>query len=182
MFRNFELTSQHKLLLVSFALLLLAYFILSRKTITPTATVETGPVYADTLIPKDHVLMPIELANIESLAALIDGYGVIDLYGGSTDQSEARQIAARIKILRAPLNPRQYALLMPAAMAKEVMKFKPPFWGVLQNRLQQEKPQLIAQVHPPSPSLTMAPVSDAVKTIPPPHKVQTVQIEYYKGD
>ena len=163
----------------------MAYFFLSLQNSSKTKQTPTEPVYADTLIPKGQVLIPIDLANIETLAALINGYAVIDLYGGSTEQSKATQIATRVKILRAPLNPKQYALLVPEEMSRALMQFTPPFWGVLLNHSQQEPPKLTAVSQQPTTGTDrQSPTTVSVSPTPPtPRAVRSpiVKVEYYQG-
>ncbi len=104
----------------------------------------TEKIYADTFIPKGFVLVPIELANFDSVSALIDQFGVIDLYAGAPQIAGSVKISSRIKILRAPLNPQLFAVLVPEKDSSSIMKRTGPFWAVVQNRqaLQEKKPEV----------------------------------------
>jgi hypothetical protein len=161
-----NISLQNKVLAASFILFLIVYLTLNSKTEKPTTAHE--PVYADTLIPKGFVLVPIELANLNAVASLINQFGVIDLYGGDSETNSV-QIASRIKILRAPLNPNQYAVLVTEDLSKQIMRFKGPYWAVVQNR-------------------EAAPVSIAAKKLdstaiqPKPIFKHQVEIEYYKKE
>ena len=159
MFQNLKLTSQNKILIISFVVLLVLWGILSVKN--KNAGEESVPeknktFYADTLIPKGFVLIPIELANFESVSALIDQFGVIDLYAGAPQMAGSVKVVSRVKILRAPLNPNLFAILVSENSSAEIMKKPGPFWAVVQNRQSAEQ----------------------LKTDRP---VKNVQIEYYKG-
>ena len=59
---------------------------------------------------------------------------MIDLYAGSPTEKGSKKIAGRIKILREPLNPLQFAVLVPEHLSKQIMSVLGPFWAVVQNR------------------------------------------------
>ncbi len=148
---------QNKILIAGFIGLAVLSWLMNSKT--PEAQEPEKAVTADTMIPPGFVLVPIEISNIAAVAALIDQFGVIDLYGGNSE-ANAVQIASRVKVLRAPLNPRQYAVMVSESLSKEIMTFKGPFWAVVQNRL--------AAAAPEKPRL---PVASA-----------PAEIEYYRED
>ena len=129
--KNIKLSQQNKVLLLSFLILITAYLLFSpKKSDTP----RSEKIYADTLIPAGFVLIPIELANADSVSALMDQYGVVDLYSGSINMVGAKKLASKVKILRAPLNPNQYAVLVPENLSNHIMSLSGPFWAVVQNR------------------------------------------------
>lgn len=89
----------------------------------------------DTTIPQGFVLVPIELENQRSLDSIIGSHAVVNLYKGSqlTDQ-KGKLVGRHLRLLRAPLNPEQFAVLVPES---EVAQFATPaakFYAVLQNR------------------------------------------------
>ena len=129
--KNLKLSQQNKVLLLSFLILISAYLLFSPKK---AETSRGEKIYADTLIPAGHVLIPIELANADSVSALMDQYGVVDLYSGSINMVGAKKLASKVKILRAPLNPNQYAVLVPENLSNHIMSLSGPFWAVVQNR------------------------------------------------
>lgn len=129
--KKIRISHNNKVLLLSFLILIAAYILFSPKNKT-NATSEK--VYADTMIPKGQVLIPIELANAESVSALMDQFGVVDLYSASANSVGTRKLASKVKILRAPLNPNQYAVLVPENLSKHIMSLTGPFWAVVQNR------------------------------------------------
>ncbi len=89
---------------------------------------------ADTVIPKGFVLVPIEIQNIDSLAALIGSYGVIDLFTTPhPGQKSGLRVGRRLKLLRAPLNPQQFAVLVPENEASLILQASGPFLAVIQN-------------------------------------------------
>lgn len=46
----------------------------------------------------------------------------------------AKKLASKVKILRAPQNPNQYAVLVPENLSNHIMSLSGPFWAVVQNR------------------------------------------------
>ncbi len=89
---------------------------------------------ADTYIPDGYVLVPISLQNQESLDSLLGSFGVVDLYSSSTNTGQkARKLANQVKIIRAPLNPNQFAVLVPEKDSAELVKFAGPVTATLQN-------------------------------------------------
>ena len=173
MFQNLQLNPQNKILLISFVIFVLLFFILKAKNKEAPVESENKPLYADTLIPKGQVLVPIVLANIEALAGLIDQYGIIDLYGGPENSSVL--IASRVKILRAPLNPNQYAVMVTESLSQEIMKYKGPFWAVVQNRFSQSEKSDVKN-KPEEQHLITKPAAK------PDFQTSKIEIEYYQGD
>ena len=88
---------------------------------------KTNPPAIDTLIPKGFVLVPIEVANQENLKSVIDSYGLVSLY-----QKEKR-IISHVKLIRAPKNPEQFAVLVSEGLSSEILKYQEPFKIVIQN-------------------------------------------------
>lgn len=131
-----KINQQHKILLFSFLFLVVAYLLFGISNEPPPSKVEK--IYADTMIPKGFVLIPVELANADTVSALMDQYGVVDLFSGSLNDKGTRKIASRVKILRAPLNPHQYAVLVPESLSQSIMSSPGPFWATVQNRETQQ--------------------------------------------
>lgn len=88
----------------------------------------------DTLIPEGYALVPIELENITSIASLIEGYGVVDIYLGKNNSRNSKKLFRKVKILRAPNNPNAYSLLLPDHLSSELLKYEGPFFAVIQNK------------------------------------------------
>ncbi len=88
----------------------------------------------DTFIPAGFVLVPIEVQNSEALDSVLGQHGVVDLYTVSQDGSEKSRLVARaLKILRAPLNPNQFAVLARDDQAPEIARHFEAFFLVIQN-------------------------------------------------
>lgn len=156
MLNKLKFSQQNKLLLFSFlAFVLFSIFYSMNKK--EEAKKFQDKIYADTYIPKGFVLIPIELANFESVSALVDQFGIIDLYAGAPQMAGSSKIASKVKMLRAPLNPNLFAILVSEKNSADIMKKAGPFWAVVQNRQS---------------------VEDAKKDS---KTARPIQIEYYKG-
>lgn len=101
----------------------------------PSPRSEVSHESVDTFIPKGFVLIPIELQNADSLSSIIGEMGgVVDLYTIRTETHKGGlKIGARLKLLKAPLNPQQYAVLVPEQQSHKVLAFAGPFMAVIQN-------------------------------------------------
>lgn len=95
----------------------------------------SAPPSVDTFIPRGHVLVPIEIGNSDSLASLVgDLGGVVDLYLATTENRKGGvKVASKVKLLRAPLNPDQYAVLVKDDESQRLLGFQGPFIAVIQN-------------------------------------------------
>jgi len=93
------------------------------------------PKSVDTFVPRGLVLVPIEIANAESLSSLIgDVGGVVDLYLATTPQQKGGiKVGSKLKLLRAPLNPQQYAVLVKETDSAKLLSYTGPFIAVVQN-------------------------------------------------
>ncbi len=97
---------------------------------------EESPTFADTYIPSGYVLVPIELANTDSLASILGNYGVVDLFSQLAQNKNSKPLAQKVKIIRAPLDPNQFAVLVPQDEAASIVQHNGPLVAVLQNRNQ----------------------------------------------
>lgn len=90
---------------------------------------------ADTVIPPGYVLVPIDIQNEAALNGIIGGYGVVDLFasGPQNRNSTSSPVARRVKIMRAPLNPRQFAVLVSETQSSLIARYNSPFIVVIQN-------------------------------------------------
>ncbi len=92
------------------------------------------PEVASTFIPAGYVLVPIEVANFESLDSILGKFGVVDLYLPSDDpKARPRKVAERVRILRAPLNPSRFAVLARENDSPRLVSHGGPFTVVVQN-------------------------------------------------
>lgn len=101
-------------------------------------------VEADTVIPAGFVLVPIELLNFEALSALVGSYAIVDLFAPNTDPNQRpRKIGSDLRLLRAPLNPNQFAVLVPENESDLVASQATPLIAVIQNRSKNEQTKLL---------------------------------------
>lgn len=88
----------------------------------------------ETLVPEGFQLIPIEIQNLESLDSVFGKFGHVDLYatriGGS---SPGERVAQAIKLIRAPLNPRHFAVLVHSELAPTIIRNGPSFFVSVQN-------------------------------------------------
>src|SRR5690606_30390865 len=98
--------------------------------------------------PRGFSLVPIELENQEALNSLIGPRAVVNLYKNSPlGDQRGRLIGRNLRLLRAPLNPDKFAVLVPV---EEVPLFmtQAKYYATLQNRTQ---PQDMAIENPRPP-------------------------------
>lgn len=91
----------------------------------------------DTFIPAGFVLVPIEVQNYESLDSILGPHGIVDLYLPSQSGSgKGSRVANRVRIMRAPLNPSQFAVLVREDESNQLVRTEAPFFVVVQNSKQ----------------------------------------------
>lgn len=124
---------------------LVSFFVLGIIALIASSSASTLPIEnpqlvmdsksADTFIPKGFVLVPIEIVNADSLSSLVGEVGgVVDLYIASVDGKKGgMKVGSRLKILRAPLNPQQYAVLVKDTESSRLLSQPGPFVAVVQN-------------------------------------------------
>ena len=141
-FSNLE--TQNKILILSFVIFLGLYLLLSydKKTVKTSKEVTDKIETADTYIPAGHVLLPIEIENVDSVSAIIGAFALVDLYTRPPQSAEPQMllVAQKIKLIRAPLNPNQYAVLVTEAQSTELLKLNPRFWVTIHNQKNVTKP------------------------------------------
>lgn len=130
-----QLLTKNNLMILAFVILGLISYIATRTTSEPKDMVIPEPKSVDTFIPRGFSLVPIEVANADSLASLIgDVGGVVDLYLASTEkQKGGSKVGSKLKLLRAPLNPQQYAVLIRDTESSRLLSYTGPFIAVVQN-------------------------------------------------
>ncbi len=94
----------------------------------------------DTMIPAGYLLIPLELSNAESLASLSGQFSVVDLYASSEKGKRGFKVAASVKLLRAPLNPQQFAVLVKEKESSKITNTEGPFFAALKNPHETAKP------------------------------------------
>ncbi len=89
---------------------------------------------ADTYVPEGFVLVPIEVQNAEALDAILGNVGVVDLFHPAIDpRQKARLIARQVKIIRAPLDPKKFAVLVPSDQSQALVKIDAPLFVTVHN-------------------------------------------------
>lgn len=97
-----------------------------------------SPQSIDTLIPDGFTLVPIEVQNVDSLDSILGPKGVVNLLAPPRREgAKTRLVARRVPILRAPLNPSHFAVLVPESISRSITQEPGPFWVVIQNPNQQ---------------------------------------------
>lgn len=111
---------------------LLAVIIMTNFLPQPSTTTTEANESADTYIPDGYVLVPIEIQNIDSLSSLIGSFAVVDLFSGIPGSSQ-QKVGQKLKLLRAPLNPQQFAVLVPENQVSQLLQQPGPYWAAIQN-------------------------------------------------
>ena len=123
-----------RLLLIAFvALVLVALLMALIPDEKPLVVDEPEPVQVDTMIPAGFLLIPIQLANSESLSSLAGAFALIDLYSVSEKGRKGFKVATGVKLVRAPLNPEQFAVLMREEESSKLVQMEGPFFAALKN-------------------------------------------------
>ncbi len=127
------LSSKNKMICVVLLLGFLAYiWEESHKPKNPEAI--SSPKSVDTFIPAGFVLVPIQLSNAEALDSMIGSRGVVDLFAPDLKRpGRSKKVAEHIKILRAPLNPNQFAVLVNEQSSSQLVHYEGAFFAVVQN-------------------------------------------------
>jgi len=126
---------------LSIAIAMMLIIILSVNFLSSPPSEVTEEASADTYIPEGYVLVPIELQNADSLSSLIGAYAVVDLFRGPRSQ----KVGKRLKLLRAPLNPQQFAVLVPEAQVSNLLETPGPFWAAIQNPQQSKSTEIASR-------------------------------------
>lgn len=119
------------LLLVAVVTLLLFEAITSDKE---PMDVPTGAQEATTYIPKNHTLIPLRFINQKSLSSMIENFGWIDLYSIETNHQGTQfksRIVKKIRILRAPLDPDQFGIIVPESYVELILRSGPKYFATL---------------------------------------------------
>jgi hypothetical protein len=130
-----DLKFEHKLLLAGFIVLGVIAFLNSKPATPPPATTESGPESLDTFIPRGLTLIPLEISNAEALGSIVGNMGgVVDLFlAPSETRKGGIRVASRVKLVRAPRNPDQFAILVKESEGEKILQQSGPFIAVVQN-------------------------------------------------
>jgi hypothetical protein len=132
---------RNKVLVIALAVMVLIVALEKWANSTHTSEETSSEDSADTYIPDGFVLVPIELQNADSLSSLIGSYAVVDLFRGPN----SHKVGKRLKLLRAPLNPNQFAVLVPEGEVSAVLAHHGPLWAVIQNPQQRKSPEITSR-------------------------------------
>jgi hypothetical protein len=125
---------QNKIIGLIFLSLGVISFIIQYQSQPSKRSDEELPTSADTYIPEGMVLIPIEIQNKEALSSIMSQFGIIDLYLPSFGETiKSKKIATGVKIMRAPLNPDVYAVLVREDQASHITEFSGPFIATIQS-------------------------------------------------
>lgn len=86
-----------------------------------------------TTIPRGYVIVPIEIENSLSLEGVLgDIGGYVDLYE-ALENGQGKQVAHHIKLVRAPKDPRQFAVLAKESQAPALVRHEGRFIATMRN-------------------------------------------------
>ncbi len=120
-------------LIAAFLVLGVCAFLVDQKD-APQEIAATDPTSVDTYIPEGMTLIPIEIQNIEALKNILGEFGVVDLYLPSYDsKASPKKVASGIKIMRAPLNPDVFAVLVRSENAAKIAQHPGAFFVTVLN-------------------------------------------------
>ncbi len=155
-----KLKANQKLILVILIFGLVAFLWENNKSDT-AAKHEESRKSVDTFIPVGFVLVPIQLSNAEALDSMIGSSGVVDLFIPDIKKlGRNKKIAEHIKILRAPLNPNQFAVLVPEAISGQLVHYEGAYFAVVQNPKTPGTHFENHSIHKPPSRLTMEDVRE----------------------
>lgn len=87
-----------------------------------------SPDSLETFIPSGHLLIPIEVANADRLEGVLGQNGIVDLYQpGQNPGERAKLVGKRLRMLRAPMNPQTFAVLLRDAEVDRFLATQGPY-------------------------------------------------------
>ena len=105
-----EIRNPYTIGFVFIIFIFIGYSIFSSKSEDPS---NFEPTSMDTFIPHGHNLVNINVVNSESLDSIIGEKAVVDVYVPAPKGKAPKLLLRKARVLRAPLNPNHYALLVP---------------------------------------------------------------------
>lgn len=84
-----------------------------------------------TWIPLGHRLVPIEFRNQSSMQNFLAEEAWIDLYSTRADGRKGHRVLEQVRVLRAPLAPEHFGILIPEEQMPIFQNDAGPFWAVL---------------------------------------------------
>ncbi len=132
-FSYFQTNKKRSHIFAFVTLLVLALWIEYSRPSTSSRPVTETLESADTYIPKGFTLIPIDIANQEALESLVGSFGRADLYASETSGKNGKKIASFVRLMRAPLNPHRFAVLVPDAEASNIVRVSGPLFVSIRN-------------------------------------------------
>ncbi|MBC86871.1 MAG: hypothetical protein CL677_06790, partial [Bdellovibrionaceae bacterium] len=86
---------------------------------------------ADTLIPAGYQLVAIELENALSIDSLVADNTIVDLYSRTTGKNKSQLILRNSRLVRAPRNENQFAVLITKEQTEYLLGFQGPYFAVI---------------------------------------------------
>lgn len=91
----------------------------------------------DELIPAGFVLIPVQLENHQSIDSVAGSQSIVNLYRTKAGKPDAGVLMGRnLRMIRAPLNPQQFAVLVPETQVHRFISQQGQLHAVLQNSTQ----------------------------------------------
>jgi hypothetical protein len=89
-------------------------------------------------IPDGYVLVPIEPINLDALDSIFENYGYVDLYrsdesGDAFRKVKRNRIATSVVLVRAPKNPRRFAVVLHESAEDTMASLNEPVFAVLRK-------------------------------------------------
>ena len=114
-------------------LLMLSLLLSDTKTKSKSEILPPENLPVDTFIPKGYVLIPLDIKNYKNLDSILGSTAIVDLYTSKQDKSQAKLIARRVRLLRAPKNPKQLSILVPSSKAGLFFNSSQSYWASIQK-------------------------------------------------
>lgn len=127
-------------------------------TETPVAPVESSISMFDQL-PEGYMVAPIEPTNLDSLDSMFDQHGYADLYKPEAGGGKGKRIARGVPLIRAPKNPRRFAVLIAESQTATLANLADPVLVILRKKPAKvyeepdEKPKSRSRLRDVSPSI-----------------------------
>lgn len=129
LFKDFSIENKKMILFLFFVFLGIILFFQSCETTQKSLPQKNEPLNIDTVIPAGKVLIPIQIQNLENVSALIGQMGVVDLWTYHQDSlKKSKKIASQIKMIRAPLDPNVFAVLVDDEESREILEYGDQFY------------------------------------------------------
>lgn len=97
-------------------------------------TSQAQPKTMDTFIPEGESLVPIKVANYESLDHVMGEFGVVDLYTTPLHPTaKPRRVGFAVKLIRSSLSPNQFSVLVPVEKVARIVSYSGEYTVSVRN-------------------------------------------------